>query len=81
MLPRAVFNCDEGGAEDEVTLADDCRRFAELTFLPRNAVNAGGEICRPPLLDTPSRCRSFSPRADWPTMPLRPRHRRTERRR
>lgn len=37
-LPRAVFDYLDGGAEDEITLAENCRAFRELRFRPRNAV-------------------------------------------
>lgn len=37
-LPRAVFDYLDGGAEDEITLAENCRAFRNLRFRPRNAV-------------------------------------------
>ena len=37
-LPRAVFDYLDGGAEDEVTLRENCRVFDDLTFRPRQAV-------------------------------------------
>jgi isopentenyl diphosphate isomerase/L-lactate dehydrogenase-like FMN-dependent dehydrogenase len=37
-LPRAVFDYLDGGAEDEVTLRENCRVFEEFTFRPRQAV-------------------------------------------
>jgi isopentenyl diphosphate isomerase/L-lactate dehydrogenase-like FMN-dependent dehydrogenase len=37
-LPAAVFDYVDGGAEDEVTLRENCRSFGALTFRPRNAV-------------------------------------------
>ena len=37
-LPRAVFDYLEGGAESELTLAENCRAFRDVTFRPRNAV-------------------------------------------
>jgi L-lactate dehydrogenase (cytochrome) len=37
-LPRAVFDYMDGGAEGEVTLRENCRAFADLTFRPRHAV-------------------------------------------
>jgi isopentenyl diphosphate isomerase/L-lactate dehydrogenase-like FMN-dependent dehydrogenase len=37
-LPAAVFDYLDGGAEDEVTLKENCRAFDALTFRPRNAI-------------------------------------------
>jgi isopentenyl diphosphate isomerase/L-lactate dehydrogenase-like FMN-dependent dehydrogenase len=37
-LPRAVFDYLDGGAESELTLAENCRAFREITFRPRGAV-------------------------------------------
>jgi L-lactate dehydrogenase (cytochrome) len=37
-LPRVVFDYLDGGAEDEVTLRENCRVFEDLTFRPRYAV-------------------------------------------
>jgi L-lactate dehydrogenase (cytochrome) len=37
-LPAAVFDYLDGGAEDEVTLKDNCRAFDAVTFRPRNAI-------------------------------------------
>jgi isopentenyl diphosphate isomerase/L-lactate dehydrogenase-like FMN-dependent dehydrogenase len=37
-LPAAVFDYVDGGAEDEVTLRENCRSFGVLTFRPRNAM-------------------------------------------
>jgi isopentenyl diphosphate isomerase/L-lactate dehydrogenase-like FMN-dependent dehydrogenase len=37
-LPRAVFDYLDGGADGEVTLAENCRSFQEVTFRPRQAV-------------------------------------------
>jgi isopentenyl diphosphate isomerase/L-lactate dehydrogenase-like FMN-dependent dehydrogenase len=37
-LPAAVFDYIDGGAEDEVTLKENCRAFDALTFRPRNAI-------------------------------------------
>jgi L-lactate dehydrogenase (cytochrome) len=37
-VPRAVFDYLDGGAEGEVTLRENCRAFADLTFRPRHAV-------------------------------------------
>jgi len=37
-LPRAVFDYLDGGAEDELTLRENCRVFCDFTFRPRQAV-------------------------------------------
>ena len=37
-LPRAVFDYLDGGAEAELTLAENCRAFRDVTFRPRSAV-------------------------------------------
>src|SRR5260370_34101781 len=37
-LPRAVFDYVDGGAEDEISLRENCRAFEEITFRPRQAV-------------------------------------------
>jgi L-lactate dehydrogenase (cytochrome) len=37
-LPKAVFDYLDGGAEGEVTLRENCRAFADVTFRPRQAV-------------------------------------------
>jgi isopentenyl diphosphate isomerase/L-lactate dehydrogenase-like FMN-dependent dehydrogenase len=37
-LPKAVFDYLDGGAEDEVTLRENCRVFEVFTFRPRQAV-------------------------------------------
>jgi isopentenyl diphosphate isomerase/L-lactate dehydrogenase-like FMN-dependent dehydrogenase len=37
-IPKAVFDYLDGGAEAEVTLAENCRAFREVTFRPRGAV-------------------------------------------
>jgi len=40
-LPRCVFDYLDGGAEAELTLAENCRAFREVTFRPRSAVAVG----------------------------------------
>jgi isopentenyl diphosphate isomerase/L-lactate dehydrogenase-like FMN-dependent dehydrogenase len=40
-LPRVVFDYVDGGAEDEVTLAENRRSFGDLALRPRNAVKVG----------------------------------------
>ncbi len=37
-LPKAVFDYLDGGADDEITLRENCRVFDELRFRPRQAV-------------------------------------------
>src|SRR5574340_386830 len=37
-LPRPVFDYLDGGAEDELTLRENCRAFQDVTFRPRGAV-------------------------------------------
>ena len=41
-LPRVVFNYVDGGADDEVTLRENCRVFQDVTFRPRQAVDVSG---------------------------------------
>ena len=38
-LPRAIFDFFDGGAEDEVTLRDNCSAFQRVRLLPRVLVN------------------------------------------
>jgi L-lactate dehydrogenase (cytochrome) len=40
-VPKAVFDYLDGGAEGELTLAENCRAFREVTFRPRGAVAVG----------------------------------------
>jgi L-lactate dehydrogenase (cytochrome) len=40
-LPRSVFDYLDGGAEGELTLAENCRAFRDVTFRPRSAVATG----------------------------------------
>jgi isopentenyl diphosphate isomerase/L-lactate dehydrogenase-like FMN-dependent dehydrogenase len=37
-LPKAIFDYLDGGADDEVTLLENCRSFDDFTFRPRQAV-------------------------------------------
>ena len=37
-VPKAVFDYVDGGAEDEITLRENCRVFSDYTFRPRHAV-------------------------------------------
>src|SRR5438270_11891311 len=39
-VPRAIVDYLDGGAESEVTLAENTRAFRQLTFRPRGAVAA-----------------------------------------
>jgi len=40
-LPKAVFDYLDGGAEAELTLAENCRAFRDVLFRPRGAVAVG----------------------------------------
>jgi len=40
-LPKAVFDYLDGGAEAEITLAENCRAFRDVLFRPRGAVAVG----------------------------------------
>jgi L-lactate dehydrogenase (cytochrome) len=40
-LPKSVFDYLDGGAEAEVTLAENCRAFRDVLFRPRSAVAVG----------------------------------------
>lgn len=40
-LPRSVFDYLDGGAEAELTLAENCRAFRDVIFRPRGAVAVG----------------------------------------
>ena len=37
-LPKSVFDYLDGGAEAELTLAENCRAFRDVAFRPRGAV-------------------------------------------
>ena len=37
-VPRSVFDYLDGGADAEVTLAENCRAFRDTTFSPRGGV-------------------------------------------
>jgi isopentenyl diphosphate isomerase/L-lactate dehydrogenase-like FMN-dependent dehydrogenase len=41
-LPRVVFNYVDGGADDEVTLRENCRVFQDVVLRPRQAVAVPG---------------------------------------
>jgi L-lactate dehydrogenase (cytochrome) len=38
-LPKVIFDYIDGGADDEITLRENCRAFQEICFWPRNAVS------------------------------------------
>jgi len=40
-VPKAVFDYLDGGAEDEITLGENCRAFRDILFRPRQAVALG----------------------------------------
>jgi L-lactate dehydrogenase (cytochrome) len=40
-LPKSVFDYLDGGAEAELTLAENCRAFRDVLFRPRSAVAVG----------------------------------------
>lgn len=40
-LPKSVFDYLDGGAEGELTLAENCRAFHDVLFRPRSAVAVG----------------------------------------
>jgi isopentenyl diphosphate isomerase/L-lactate dehydrogenase-like FMN-dependent dehydrogenase len=37
-LPKVIFDYLDGGAEDELTLRENCRTFDDVTFRPRQAI-------------------------------------------
>ena len=51
-LPRIVFDYADGGAEDEITLRDNCRVFDTITLRPRNGVLAPRVDLRTTVLGT-----------------------------
>jgi L-lactate dehydrogenase (cytochrome) len=73
-LPRMVFDYIDGGAEDEITLADNCRAFDTVTFRPRGAVELaavdlrttvlGSSLDLPFLLAPLGSSRMFFPRGE-----------------
>jgi L-lactate dehydrogenase (cytochrome) len=73
-LPRVVFDYIDGGAESEVTLAENCRAFDAVTFRPRCAVATPSTDLRTTVLGTPvsmplllgpvGSCRMFYPRGE-----------------
>src|SRR5882724_6796484 len=51
-LPTAVFDYLDGGAEDEVTLRENCRVFEDVTFRPRQCVKFAEYDLRTTVLGT-----------------------------
>ena len=51
-LPRIVFDYADGGADDEITLRNNCRVFDTITFRPRNGVLAPPADLRTTVLGT-----------------------------
>ena len=51
-LPRIVFDYADGGADDEITLRDNCRVFDTITLRPRNGVLAPRADLRTTVLGT-----------------------------
>jgi isopentenyl diphosphate isomerase/L-lactate dehydrogenase-like FMN-dependent dehydrogenase len=49
-LPRVVFNYVDGGADDEITLRENCRVFEDVMFRPRQAVATPGYDLRTQVL-------------------------------
>src|SRR4051794_23969293 len=49
-LPRVVFNYVDGGADDEITLRENCRVFEDVTLRPRQAVATQGYDLRTQVL-------------------------------
>src|SRR3954452_996848 len=52
-LPRIVFDYIDGGAEEEVTLRENCRAFEAVTFRPRFAVETPPSDLRTSVLGLP----------------------------
>src|SRR5687768_8643289 len=73
-LPSLVFSYIDGGAEDEITLAENCRAFRDVTFRPRQCVAVpscdlrttvlGATLDLPFLLAPVGFCRMFYPRGE-----------------
>ena len=73
-LPGVVFNYVDGGADDEVTLRENCRVFQDVTFRPRQAVDVssldlrtrvlGSELAFPALLAPIGYLRLVHPRGE-----------------
>src|SRR5712671_2233820 len=52
-LPRLAFDYIDGGADDEITLRENCRAFETVTFRPRSAVATAAADLRTTVLGTP----------------------------
>ncbi|HKE38025.1 MAG TPA: alpha-hydroxy acid oxidase [Candidatus Baltobacteraceae bacterium] len=52
-LPRVAFDYIDGGADGEVTLAENCNAFDRVTFRPRMAVPSGPCNLKTTVLGTP----------------------------
>ncbi len=52
-LPRVVFDYIDGGADDEITMRENCAVFNELEFRPRNAAVCASADLRTTVLGTP----------------------------
>lgn len=73
-LPRIVFDYIDGGAEDEITLHENCKVFERVTLRPRQGVAVpncdlrtqvlGTTLELPLLLGPVGSCRLFYPRGD-----------------
>jgi L-lactate dehydrogenase (cytochrome) len=73
-VPRVVFDYIDGGADDEITLRENCRAFSEVVFRPRCAVATpacdltttvvGHTLALPFLLAPLGSSRMFYPRAE-----------------
>src|SRR5262249_17682615 len=73
-LPKVVFNYVDGGADDEVTLRENCRVFQDVTFRPRQAVELaavdlrtrvlGNDLAFPALLAPIGYLRLIHPRGE-----------------
>src|SRR4051812_22641209 len=53
-LPRAIFDFFDGGAEDEVTLRDNCSAFQRLRLLPKVLVDVSSVSLKTELFGIPS---------------------------
>lgn len=53
VLPRVVYDYVDGGADDEVTMAENERAFRSIAFRPRMAVDAGSPALATSVLGTP----------------------------
>jgi L-lactate dehydrogenase (cytochrome) len=73
-LPRMVFDYIDGGAEEEITLRENCAVFGEVRFRPRNAVRfskcdlttrvLGTDLALPFVLAPVGSSRMFYPRGE-----------------